>query len=389
MHNQFPERLAVLRTSHFPITTGKFYEVKKMENNTKKKVNVWRIVAIAACAVIVAAIILIIIATSEKSSDIDDLYYSSSAKSTANTMVEYEYDYAVAEEAAYDYAYDGSTTIGTSAAGYGAGENGSASALNSEAKIIYTAYVSMQSTEFDNATKEIENLVNSLGAYFESQNVYNYSGSYRNAYYTIRIPSDKYEIFLNQAGNICTVTTLNKYAEDVSENYYDTESRLESAQTKLKRLNELLENAEDMADIIEIEEAISNAEWDIDYYSGDLKHYDSLINYSTINIDLQEVYKVEVETTPLTFGERISASFEKGVEAFGDFLQNFVIWLANSWTWLLIIIIVIIVIILIIRHSMKKSASKKAAVITDNAPEKTPEKELPEESTNESKTDEG
>ena len=62
-------------------------------------------------------------------------------------------------------------------------------------------------------------------------------------------------------------------AENISERYYDTQSRLETAQIKLERLQELLKKAESMEDIITIESAISETEYEIEDLSGTMRHY--------------------------------------------------------------------------------------------------------------------
>ncbi len=220
--------------------------------------------------------------------------------------------------------------------------------VNDQSKIIYTVYMNMQTTAFDSAVQNISELVNQHGAYFESEYLSNVSSSYRSASYTIRVPAENLDAFLEQVGNVCTVTSVNRYAEDVSENYYDTQTRLTTAKTKLARLQELLKEAQNMEDIIAIEEAITDVESDIDSYSGSIRYYDSQISYSTVTINLSEVYEVIEEKAPKTFGERIADSFSQGLKAFGNFIKNFVVWLAGSWIWLIIVIAVIAATIIII-----------------------------------------
>ena len=72
---------------------------------------------------------------------------------------------------------------------------------------------------------------------------------------------------------------------------------------KIERLQTLLKDATDMADIIELENAISNVEWEIDYYAGSLKDYDSIIDYSTVSLELYEVLELtDTEPEPVSFG---------------------------------------------------------------------------------------
>jgi hypothetical protein len=135
------------------------------------------------------------------------------------------------------------------------------------------------------------------------------------------------------------------------------ESRLETAKIKLDRLQDLLSRADMMEDIITLENAISDTEYQIERLSGEKRHYDSLIGYSTIYITLSEVYRVtEPETAPLTFGQRIVSAFREGLRDFGDALEDFAEWLAYSWLTLLVIAAVVVVIVRLVRRSKAKRA---------------------------------
>ena len=106
-------------------------------------------------------------------------------------------------EPAEEFAYD---TVATTEAGGGAAETPEPddSVADYTAKIIYTASVSIETTEFDKAVAALENQVRKyFGGFVESSNVtgdtqYNADGTTtvvnRWAYYTVRIPCDHFEI---------------------------------------------------------------------------------------------------------------------------------------------------------------------------------------------------
>ncbi len=138
-------------------------------------------------------------------------------------------------------------------------------------------------------------------------------------------------------GTLCHVTWQDDSAENISEQYYDTQSRLETAQIKLARLQELLKKAENMEDIITIESAISETEYEIERLSGTVRHYDALVDYATVTLELSEVYRLSgTEDAPKSFGEKLSNAFTDGLAAVAEGLENFAIWLAYSWLGILI-----------------------------------------------------
>ena len=228
-------------------------------------------------------------------------------------------------------------------------------AVNS-AKLIYTAEMEMETLSFDEAVSALGNLTAYLGGYYESSSVTE-SGSTRRAYFTVRVPAQYYRAFLdNAAGDLCHVLSQQEYTEDVSEYYYDTAGRLETQKTKLTRLQQLLLQAEDMYDIITIEEAISETEETIERLSGTLRHYDALVSYSKVDITLREVKVYEPEPDP-TFGRRLGGAFVDGLKSFFSGLGDILVALAYSWLWLLLIAGIVVLVLWLTR---KRRAAKKA-----------------------------
>ncbi len=220
-----------------------------------------------------------------------------------------------------------------------------------DAKMVYTANMDLQTLSFDEADADITALVKEMGGYFEQRSISNRSSGYRYADYTVRIPADKFESFCTQMGTLCHLVYKNESADNITESYYDTQSRLVTAQTKLARLQELLSRAESMEDIITIESAISETEWTIENLTGTLRTYDSLVDYATVYMSLSEVYELSgTGQAPVTFGDRLGESFLDGLKSIGRTAQNFAVWLAYSWFWLLVVIVIVIVVVRLIRR---------------------------------------
>ena len=224
------------------------------------------------------------------------------------------------------------------------GEDGGDDRLEN-AKMIYTARMEVETTGFDAADADLRTLVEVLGGYFEQAAVHNYGSGYRSGDYTVRIPADQFQAFLDQVGTLCHVTYKEEGSENVSEAYYDAESRLVTQQTKLERLQNLLAQAENMEDIITIESAISETELEIERLTGTLRQYDSLVDYATVYISIQEVYQLSnVEEPATTFGSRMSTAFASGWRGFVSALEGLAVALAYGWVWLLLLVVIGVVV---------------------------------------------
>lgn len=219
----------------------------------------------------------------------------------------------------------------------GQAEDGASDRLEN-AKMIYTARMEVETTAFDTAAADLRTLVEILGGYFEQAAVHNYGSGYRSGDYTVRVPADQFQPFLDRVGTLCHVTYQEQTSENVSEAYYDAESRLATQRTKLERLQNLLAQAENMEDIITIESAISDTELEIERLTGTLRQYDALVDYATVHLSLQEVYQLSnVEEPATSFASRMGAAFASGWRGFVGALESLAVALAYGWVWLLLL----------------------------------------------------
>lgn len=219
----------------------------------------------------------------------------------------------------------------------GQAEDGASDRLEN-AKMIYTARMEVETTAFDTAAADLRTLVEILGGYFEQAAVHNYGSGYRSGDYTVRVPADQFQPFLDRVGTLCHVTYQEQTSENISEAYYDAESRLATQRTKLERLQNLLAQAENMEDIITIESAISDTELEIERLTGTLRQYDALVDYATVHLSLQEVYQLSnVEEPATSFASRMGAAFASGWRGFVGALESLAVALAYGWVWLLLL----------------------------------------------------
>ena len=145
------------------------------------------------------------------------------------------------------------------------------------------------------------------------------------------MPSGNYRAFMDAVGSTLYVSDKNESVEDIGLQYADTEAMLETLRIKQDRLQELLAKAENMSDIIEIENALTDVEYQITRYSQTKSRYDSLIGYATVNIDVQRVARpssgIDDEQSYL---ERLFRNFTDGAEDFAEGVGDFFLSLAYN-----------------------------------------------------------
>lgn len=227
------------------------------------------------------------------------------------------------------------------------------------AKIIRTAQMTIQTLDFDQSITDLAALTEKHGGYYETAQIE--SGGYynqnarRSAYYVVRIPKESFVAFRDAIGSVGYVYSATEDTQDVGEEYYDTEARLETLTTKRERLLALLDKAELMEDIISLESALADVQYEIDMHTSTLRKYDSLIDYSTFTINLDEVVKIDEEPGPQeSFGSKLLDSLKDGWSDFVDGLQDFTFWFARNITTLVILAVIIAAIVKIVFVVRKK-----------------------------------
>ena len=260
-------------------------------------------------------------------------------------------EYIVEEDAIFDSAADSSA---------------SANEYTGSRKLIRTFDLEVETLEFDSFVASVKAEVSSLGGYIENSSVsgnsYNYSSS-RYANFTCRIPSEKLSEFVDTVGGLGNVTYSYEDARDVTLSYVDTEARITSLQTEYDQLLELLAEAENIDTIILLQQRLTEVRYQLESYKSQLRTYDNLVDYSTVNLNVHEVKRITAPEQE-TVWERISSDFSDNVYDIWVDLQDFFVWFVASIPyfaiWAVIIIIIILIIKLCLRNSPRYQARKAA-----------------------------
>ena len=233
----------------------------------------------------------------------------------------------------------------------------------SERKIIKTASLSYQTQAYDDFMDSMSRCVTSYGGYIESSEFYGnsmYSSrSNRSAYLTVRIPAENYEKFMADAGNLGTLTRKSESQNDVTMSYVDVESHIKAFETERDSLMLLMEKSESLSDVIALQSRLTEVNYQLDSYKSQLRKYDNLISYCTVNIDVDEVVREVVAESDMTFGERIASGLEESFVNIGEGAVDFAVWFLTSLPYIIIAALFVIAVVLIIKLIKSRKRAKK------------------------------
>lgn len=249
-------------------------------------------------------------------------------------------------------------------------EGGASQTADFTQKIIYSGHLSVETTEFDAAVAAIDKLVGELGGFVESSDVSGYT-SYqpdgstrvvdRYASYLLRVPSDKFQSAMNQAGAIGNVISSGTNTENITSQYIDQEARRDSLEVQEERLLAMLEKSEDVETLVTLESRLSEVRYEIESIEQQLRNWQMQVDYSNISLDLREVaVYTPTATVQRTFGEKMSDAFSDGWSGFVRGLQSFAMFLARSLPGLVLFAVFVIAVIVVIRRLRRSRAVRRA-----------------------------
>lgn len=238
-------------------------------------------------------------------------------------------------------------------------------------KLIRNVDLSFETTDFDTFVQDIQSKTTALGGYIESSDLSGnaYTDRHRYAYFTLRIPKPQVDTFLSFAEGEANLTRKYENTQDITLQYYDTESRKKALQSEYDRLLELMAKAESVDAVIAIEQRLSEIRYQLDSFESDLRRYDNQVDYSTITVNVSE-------TTVLTaseksgFWSRVQANLESNLEDLCDAAIGLLIWFLSSLPVLLALAILFFLIYRVVkmirtrRKDKKKEKAEKANIKT-------------------------
>lgn len=231
-------------------------------------------------------------------------------------------------------------------------------------KWIITVNMSAETEDLDALMEALNEKISGLGGYVEDQDSYNgsmYSSRrYRSASLTVRIPAQRVDEFTEEMSGIANVVSTSLSREDITLSYVATESRVKALQTEEARLLELMEQAETMADLLEIESRLTDVRYELENRASQLRLYDNQVDYATIYLSIDEVQEYTPVEEP-TVWERISGGFISSVKGVGNGLLDLLVWVLAKSPYLVILGGVTAGVVVLIRKRKTRRAAKKAA----------------------------
>lgn len=191
---------------------------------------------------------------------------------------------------------------------------------DAEQKIIKTGSLSLHMESVRDGAEAIQLSVEEIGGQVTNSNITRYSNSYY-ATLTVQVPSEQFDAAMELLkGMALYVSSEYTNADNVTEAYMDLEARLSNLQEEEAQYLAILDKAVTVEEILQVTDYLSNVRYEIESIEGQLKYYDSNVDYSTISLTLTEDESVEA----VQESWRPGSTFNEAVSDWMIFLQDFV-----------------------------------------------------------------
>lgn len=256
--------------------------------------------------------------------------------------------------------YDSSAEVGSSITPSDSGQIDGAA----EQKLIKTVNLSAETEDLTGLLDDLSQQVKNLGGYIESRTVYNgsaYSGSRsRSADLTIRIPAENLDGFVSQVQGMSNIISSNEEVDDVTLTYVAVESRVEALEAEQARLLELMDMAQTMSELLEVEARLTEVVGELESVTSQLRVLQNRVNYATVELSVREVQTLTVVEEESVW-QRMARGFLENLENLGDGIVEFAIFLVASLPYLVPLGAIAAVVILLLRRRRKRKKAAKAA----------------------------
>ena len=223
--------------------------------------------------------------------------------------------------------------------GFTGGSTASGDVLDESRKIIKTVTEYVQTDKYDDFITQMNATVTELQGYVISASYrgdsYYSKDALRHATLTVRVPAQRLSEFTAYVDGAGIVTSYTESIDDVTAEYVDVESRIAVLTAEETALLEMLEMANTVSTALEIRTRLNQVQGDIASLRAQKNTYDTLVAYSTVNLNVSEVRRAE--STDPTFFEEIGYNFTDSITSIGDGLRDFAVWFIGDIVYIVLI----------------------------------------------------
>jgi hypothetical protein len=163
-----------------------------------------------------------------------------------------------------------------------------APALNNR-KLIRNATVELEIVSFDNAVQKISAFANEEHGYVATTDSEKQANGKLRGQVVVKVLPENLDRFLQKIRSLGELKNQTLGTEDVTKAYFDTDARLKNAHVMEQRLIDILKTKTGkVSDLLQVEKELGRVREEIEKMQGELKYWDSQVQFATVTVSLAE-----------------------------------------------------------------------------------------------------
>lgn len=198
-------------------------------------------------------------------------------------------------------------------------------------KIIKTGVLNAEVKDYAAFYNSIREKIKSVGGYVAQENQTQTDYKIENTL-SIKIPVDQFDNAIVLLGTGTEkVNERRVTSQDVSTEMVDTKSRMEAKKQVRDRYMDLLKNAKNMTEVLQVEQEVNGIQEQIESAAGRLNYMGHATAFSTIDYTIYQVLDATVKDQPKetqpSFGDRLGSALRSGWSWVSDIFLGLVsVW---------------------------------------------------------------
>ena len=156
-------------------------------------------------------------------------------------------------------------------------------------KLIRNATTQLEIASFDDAVQKITAFANEERGYVATTNSQKQANGKLRGNVVVKVLPENLDRFLQKLRGLGEVKNQTLGTEDVTKAYFDTDARLKNAGVMEQRLIDMLKTKTGkVSDLLQVEKELGRVREEIEKMQGELKYWDSQVQFATVTISLSE-----------------------------------------------------------------------------------------------------
>ncbi len=224
--------------------------------------------------------------------------------------------------------------------------------------VIRSGSIELTVTDTRETIREIRDMIEDAEGIISNSNIYEMREGQYGANLILRVPDRNFDAVMAQLETYGKAINVRTGLDDVTMQYIDLESRLNNQKAQEERLVEILEMAETVEEVLEVEKELYRVRGEVEAMTAQFNYLKDQVSYSTIHLSLREETIPTGTISPSAFhnlGSRIAQAFIGSI----NIVLNSVSFIIIAFSALLPILIILGLLVILIWIVVRKLSKRK------------------------------